>query len=149
MWERGLRYEKVGKNVRPKCLLELFWSNVLEIPFRIVLSCVVNYHIEPAKLAKRSADRFETKLMVTHVSGDKETPTPFGLDESRCFLRILMFIEINHGHIGALGGECNGHRSAAAVTPRDQSYLILAFPASRNCFSLDLGRGAISRSLPG
>ncbi len=96
----------------------------------MLLGGVVDQDVELAERGEGFVDDLAADLAIGHVTGEGQAATPVLFDHSAGFLSVLMLVEVENCHVGALTGVEHGHRAAdAAVTTGDDRHL--AFELAR------------------
>src|SRR5690606_35350016 len=126
VWQRRLGHLEHAEDVGAEGLFPLLLGDVLEALLRVLLGGVVDQDVEPAERGYRLIDHLAADILVGHVAGEGQAAAPLLLYHAACFVGILILIQIEDHHIGALACEQHRHRAAdAAVAARDDRHLVL------------------------
>src|SRR5437899_807287 len=111
---------------------------------------VVNQNVECLELRHCLLDRLSTKLLVADIARDENALPTMLLDQTLCFLRVFMFIEVHDRDITPSVAKAIATARPIPLSPPVMSAtLFCSFPLP-GCFSSSaLGRGFILCSRPG
>ena len=126
---RRFREEEHRENVRAKSFLDLFLGDLLDRILRMLLSRVVHENVDLAELVDCLIDRFPAEFFVAIVAVDQQTFPAVLFDETRGFLRVFVFFEINHRRVRAFLGD--GDRATDPTVPAgNKRHFATQFPAA-------------------
>ncbi len=128
------------------------WLNEMHLEGRIV-----DKDIQASEFLDRLFDRRLAEVPLADIPAQDNAAPPFLFHGLPSIRRILVFLQIDDRHVGALACEKHGHRPAYAGIPAgDQRYLVLqlagAFPVRRVIERLRLDAGffaGLGMMLPG
>src|SRR5690606_117828 len=118
------------EHVRPERLLELLVGDVLERVLVVLLGGVVDEHVEATELRDDLLDGLLAEPRVSDVALDQQRAPALGLDVALHLLGVLVLLEVEDRHVGALLREVDRHGAAdAAVAAGDRRDLALELAA--------------------
>ena len=140
VFERGLRREEVGEDVRAERGVELLLGDVADPLLRELDGRVVDEHVKPAERLGRLLDGAAALCLLPHVGLDREAAPALLFDLPLGLLRVLVFVEVDDGDVGALSGEKDGDGAAdAAVAAGDERGLPVELAGAAVVGLLELG----------
>src|SRR5688572_31487640 len=101
MGQCSLGNKEIRKYIGAKGGDQLFFTDVFQIVLGILLSRIIHYDVQSPKFLDRLLHDMVTMLLFTYITWNQDTFCTFFFDESKCLLRILVFVQVGYGHICA------------------------------------------------
>src|ERR1043165_9985888 len=141
MRQGGLRHVEEEKKFGSNGSLQLLGRNPLNTLLWVLLRRIIHENVKTVQFRDRLVDAVLATADDTHIPGYDETPSTFFFYKPLGFSCILMLVEIDDRHIGALLGEGYGDGSPySTIATGNQGHLSMKFAAtsSRAIFRLGL-----------
>ena len=126
-----LDHVKVGKDVRPEGSFKLFGRDVKNGLLRMLLSSVINKHVELAKLVKNLLDRLITETLVAGITGNRNARPALLFNQLLRLLGIPLLFQVKDGNVRAFARKRQRRDVGKVKTVVAKYQLVLARKISR------------------
>src|SRR4030095_11123475 len=86
------RHVEAGENVSLECLFQLTAAYLPKVVFGMFFGRVVHENIHSPKLSNHSRHNSPANPLTSNIAGDRQTTSPFSLDQFARFLCVTVFI---------------------------------------------------------
>ncbi len=114
MRQRGAGHVEITMDVGAQGLVPFLVADGLQPVVMVLERGVVDQHVEPAEGLRRLRHGLVAESRFAHVAGDQQAAAAFGLDRAPGFARVVVFVQIDDGDVGAFAREQHAHRAADA-----------------------------------
>jgi hypothetical protein len=101
----SFRHVEAREYIRAESALELLTGNPVEALLWVLFGGVVDQDVEPAELRHGVVYGLPAEALIAHVSRQRRAASALFFHEGSGLLRIAVFIEVYHSHIGSFLGE--------------------------------------------
>jgi hypothetical protein len=113
----SVRHVEAREYIRAESALELLTGNPVEALLWVLFGGVVDQDVEPAELRHDVVYGLPAEALIAHVSRQRQAASALFFHEGSGLLRVAVFIEVYHSHIGPFLGESDSHGAPDPTVP--------------------------------